>query len=210
MKKTLLLIGLTLFTLTSFGQNRATEFGIKGGLNYSSFIDRNDKDIPADYNGKVGFHIGGFISLGISDKLSIRPELLYSQQGSNFSINGGDLNIFDPNDGAFVTSMDGTIKESMILLPIILDYKLNTKFNIGFGPQLGYSINREIDYDNNSFNFDGFLKNNDSENFEIGIGLEIGYYVAANYGISLRYNYGILERQNLHTSVINLGLNYKL
>lgn len=208
MNKTFLLIGLVLISLTSFGQNKETEFGLKGGLNYSSFIDSNDEDIPADYNGKIGFHIGGYISLGITEKLSIRPELLYSQQGSNFSIGGGDLNIFDPNDN-FVTSIDGTIKESMILLPIILEYSLSEKFSIGFGPQFGYSLNREIEFDDNPFG-GGFLKNDDSENFEIGLGIEFGYSLAENYGVSLRYNYGILERQNLHTSVIQLGMNYKI
>lgn len=208
MKRTFLLIGLTLFTLTSFGQNKAMEFGIKGGLNYSSFIDSNDEDIPADYEGKVGFYLGGFLSFGISDKISLRPELLYSQQGSNFSIGGGDLNIFDPNDN-FVTSIDGTIKESMILLPIIFEYSISQKFNLGFGPQFGYSLNREIEFDDNPFG-GGFLRNDDTEDFEIGLGIEFGYSIAENYGVSLRYNYGILERQNLHTSVIQLGMNFKL
>jgi len=208
MYKTFLLIGLILISLTSFGQTKENEFGLKGGLNYSSFIDNNDKDITADYNGKIGFHIGGYIALGITEKLSIRPELLYSQQGSNFSIDGGDLNIFDPNNN-FVTSIDGTIKESMILLPIILEYSLSEKFNIGIGPQFGYSLNREIEFDDNPFG-GGFLKNDDSENFDIGLDIEFGYSLAENYVVYLRYNYGILERQNLHTSVIQLGINYRI
>lgn len=108
MKKTLLLIGLTLSILTINAQNNI-EYGLKGGLNYSSFIDNNNDDIPVDYKGKIGFHFGGFVSIGISDKISIRPELIYSQQGSDFTIHGSDLNFISQED-IFITSIDGEIK----------------------------------------------------------------------------------------------------
>ena len=209
MKKSFLLIGIILITLNINAQDKQTEFGIKGGLNYSSFADNNDDDIPADYKGKIGFHIGGFVQFEISEKVSIRPELLYSQQGSDFTINGADLNIFDPNDDIFITSIDGEIKESLLLLPIILEYGLSEKFNFEFGPQFGYSLNREIEFEDNPLD-GGFIRNDDEEKFELGLGLGLGYSLSDDLGISLRYNYGIIERQNLNTSVIQLGMNYKL
>jgi opacity protein-like surface antigen len=209
MTKPLLLIALFLLTLNTYGQDNQIEFGIKGGLNYSSFSDNNNDDIPADYKGKIGFHLGGFVEFGISEKISIRPELLYSQQGSNFTINSSDLNIFSP-DPIFITSIDGEIKESLLLLPVLVEYKMSEKLSLEFGPQFGYSLNREVEYDNNPFNFDGFLRNEDEEKFELGLSLGLGYSLFDNLGISLRYNYGIIERQNLNTSVFQLGMNYKL
>lgn len=207
MRKTLLLIAFIFLTLTITAQNDV-EYGLKGGLNYSSFIDNNDDDIPADFKGKIGFHFGGFISIGINDKISIRPELLYSQQGSDFTINGSDLNIFSQDD-LFITSIDGEIKESLLTLPIILEYALNEKLNLEFGPQLGYSLNREVEFEDNPLG-GGFIRNDDEEKFELGLALGLGYSLSDDFGISLRYNYGIIERQNLKTSVIQLGLNYKL
>ena len=209
MKKTLLLIGFLLLTLSTYSQDNQIEFGIKGGLNYSSFMDNNDDDIPTDYKGQIGFHLGGFAKFKLSGKISIKPELVYSLQGSNFTINGSDLNIVSQDD-IFVTSIDGEIKESIILIPIILEYKLNKKLNLEFGPQFGYSLNRDVEYDNNPFNFIGFLRNDDEETFEIGIGLGFGYALSDDLGVSLRYNYGIIERQNLNTSVFQLGMYYKL
>jgi opacity protein-like surface antigen len=209
MTKPLLLIALFLLTLNTYGQDNQIEFGIKGGLNYSSFSDNNNDDIPADYKGKIGFHLGGFVEFGISEKISIRPELLYSQQGSNFTINSSDLNIFSP-DPIFITSIDGEIKESLLLLPVLVEYKMSEKLSLEFGPQFGYSLNREVEYDNNPFNFNGFLRNEDEEKFELGLSLGLGYSLFDNLGISLRYNYGIIERQNLNTSVFQLGMNYKL
>ena len=209
MKKKLLLIGFLLLTLSTYSQDNQIEFGIKGGLNYSSFMDNNDDDIPTDYKGQIGFHLGGFAKFKLSGKISIKPELVYSLQGSNFTINGSDLNIVSQDD-IFITSIDGEIKESIILIPIILEYKLNKKLNLEFGPQFGYSLNRDVEYDNNPFNFIGFLRNDDEETFEIGIGLGFGYALSDDLGVSLRYNYGIIERQNLNTSVFQLGMYYKL
>ena len=209
MKKKLLLIGFLLLTLSTYSQDNQIEFGIKGGLNYSSFMDNNDDDIPTDYKGQIGFHLGGFAKFKLSGKISIKPELVYSLQGSNFTINGSDLNIVSQDD-IFVTSIDGEIKESIILIPIILEYKLNKKLNLEFGPQFGYSLNRDVEYDNNPFNFIGFLRNDDEETFEIGIALGFGYELSDDLGVSLRYNYGIIERQNLNTSVFQLGMYYKL
>lgn len=209
MKKTFLLIGIFLLVINSYGQDSQIEFGIKGGLNYSSFADNNDDDIPADYKGKIGFHLGGFVEFEISEKISIRPELLYSQQSSDFTINGADLNIFNPNDDIFITSINGEIKESLLLLPIIVEYSLSEKFNLEFGPQFGYSLNREVEFEDNPLG-GGFIRNDDEEKFELGVGLGVGYSLSDDLGISLRYNYGIIERQNLNTSVIQLGMNYKL
>jgi hypothetical protein len=172
-------------------------------------VDNNDDDIPADYKGKIGFYFGGYAEFGINEKISIRPELIYSQQSSNFTINSSGLNIYNP-DEFFVTSSDNVIKESLLLLPIIVVYKLTEKLSLEFGPQFSYSLNREVEYDNYPFNYDGFIKNDDDEKFELGLGLGLGYSLSADLGISLRYNYGIIERQNLNTSVIQLGMNYKL
>ncbi len=209
MKKTLLLIGIFLVTLTTYSQNNQIEFGIKAGLNYASFIDNNDDDISADYKAKIGFHLGGFVIFGISKKISIRPELLYSQQGSDFSINGSELTFFNPNDPVFIASVDGKIKESLLLIPIMTVYHFNEKISLALGPQFGYSLNREIEFENNSFGIE-LIRNDDDEKFEFGIGLGLGYSFSNDFGISLRYNYGIIERQNLNTSVVQLAINYKL
>ena len=209
MKKILFLVGLFCLTLNISGQNKKIEFGIKGGLNYANFVDKNDDDIPADYKGKVGFFIGGIIEFSINEKIAVKPEFIYSLQGSNFTINGADLNIFSPNP-IFITEINGKIKESLLILPIMVNYKLNREFLLEFGPQFGYLLNREVEYDNNPLDIGGFLRNDDTEKIELGIGLGIGYSLSNDFGISLRYNYGIIERQNLNTSVIQFGISYKL
>ena len=210
MKKTFLFIGIFLLILNAYGQNSQIEFGVKGGINYSSFADNNDDDIPVDYKAKIGYHLGGFVEFMFSEKLSIRPEFIYSKQGSNFTINGENLNIVTPiGSNFFITSIDGEINESLLLLPIIIEYNFNKKINLELGPQLGYSLNRDVEFDDNPLG-GGFIKNSDDEKFELGLALGVGYHVSNDAIISLRYNYGVIERHNLNTSVIQLGMNYKI
>ncbi|PIE97595.1 MAG: hypothetical protein CR961_01850 [Polaribacter sp.] len=213
MKRIILLIWITLFTnLLSYSQKQTT-FGIKAGLNYSSFIDsKNDQSITY-YEGKVGFYAGGFISFKINEKLSLRPELLYSKQNSYFMTNGLHIIVYNIGGVYAITSREGTIKESMLYVPIILEYKLNEKVYFGFGPQLGYSLSKELEKIENTnieTHSNTIKENINSEVFEIGMGVEMGYSINKNCQVSARYNYGINKRQNSNTSIIQLGISYNL
>jgi len=210
MKKITLIIGLAimLINLNANGQKSSTDFGVKAGLNYSSFIKGNDipSEFPIEFNGKIGFHIGGFFKLGLTEKLKLKPELLFSMQGAEYEISLVDIEIQDPNDPFFVDKYKVDIKESLILLPIMLDYYLNEKFDIEFGPQLGFVISHKTSDNNETFNFEI----DDSEKFEIGLNLGLGYNFSDKYRIGLRYNYGIMERDNRKSSVFQIGLEYKI
>jgi hypothetical protein len=204
MKKILLLIGICLFNLNTHSQNEKIEFGIIVGLQSSSFID-NDENLII-YEEKIGYHAGIYVSFILNKKISIRPELLYlARAGSILKMKGGSSGFGFFNIGS--GHIYGEITESLVFLPIIAKYKLNHRFSLGIGPVFGYSINRKVEYDNNSFN--EFMNNNTSEKFELNLGIDFGYSLN-NIGLFIRYNHGIKERQNLKTSLFQLGLNYKL
>jgi len=209
MKKITLLIGLAIFliNLNAIGQGTSTEFGIKAGINYSNFIKGNDipSEFPIDFNGKIGFHIGGFLRLGLTEKLILKPELLFSTQGAEYEIRMV-IETQDPNDPFFYDNFKADIKENLILLPIMLDYYFNERFDIEFGPQLGFVINKKITDNSEIINYEI----DDYDNFEIGLNLGLGYNFAEKYRIGLRYNYGIMERNNLKSSIFQIGLEYKI
>lgn len=207
MKKITLLLILSLASLYVLGQENSLEYGIKGGLNFSSLLEKSNDDVPGDYSGKVGFHMGGFVSISLNQKISLRPELLFSQQGSSFDINGNDPTVFDGSDIIY-NDFGGTIKEFMILLPIILEYQMSEAIDIGVGPQFGYSVHRDIEYKNNPLIGFTPLKNEDSEKLELGLNVEAGFTFSEKSRISLRYNYGVTERQNLRSSVVQFSYSY--
>lgn len=210
MKKITLFIGLTILLINfkASGQENETKFGIKAGLNYSNFILGKEfpSDFPANFNGKIGFHVGGFLKLKLTNDLILKPELIFSKQGAEFEIDLGSLTI-DP-DPLFADNYKTDIKESLFLLPIMLDYYFNESFDIEFGPQLGYVISQNISTNNETATINSAYKNYDK--FEIGLNLGLGYNFAKIYRIGIRYNYGIMERNNRKSSVFQLGLQYQI
>ena len=205
MMKILLLIGIYLFNTNIYCQNKKIEYGIIVGFQNSSFIDNDDS--PVNYTGKIGYHAGISLSFNINDKTSIRTEFLYLIRG------GSILNIKGGRGGGFGffniggNYIYGEIRESLIFLPLMTEYKLNHKFSLGIGPVFGYSFNRKVEYDDNRF--DEFIKNDKSKKFELNLGIDFRYSLN-DIELFIRYNYGITERQNLKASIFQLGMNYKL
>ena len=209
MKKNILILSLTIlfFSVNTFGQEGKIDFGVKAGVNYSTLILGNDvpSEFPASFNGKIGFHIGGFMRYKFSEKLMLIPELLFSTQGAEYVFNTSGI-IIDPNDPTFNNNYKADIKENLLSLPIMLDYYFNPKFDIEFGPQFAYVVSNSIT-DNND---DIELSKGNYDKFEFDINLGLGYNFAEKYRIGLRYNFGITERNNLKSSVFQLGLQFKI
>jgi len=202
MKNRILFIAVWLFYFNAHSQNEKIEYGVLAGFQDSSFIDQNDNS-PLEYTGKVGFHVGVFFSFLVNNTISVKPEILYLRRGgSSVKMKGaGSLNLFSSGESFIYAS----INESLILTPIILDFKLGSKFSVGIGPVPGYSLNREISYSNDRF--DGLLGDTTSEKFDLSLGFDIGYSL---YEVRLftRYNYGLIKKQGLKTSIFQLGISY--
>lgn len=118
MKKTYLLIAL-LTTITTSAQ-LDNSFGIKAGTNYSQF--RPDMEFYGetvqDFKGKIGYYIGGFYNVGISDKSSVRPELLLANQGTTSK--ELYLDLYYGVEGEVLNK----VNDLMILLPVSYKLKL--------------------------------------------------------------------------------------
>ena len=70
----------TLFVLAfGFTYAQKAEFGIKGGLNSSDFSGDTE---GMDFKPRIGFNIGAFAAIKLSEKVTLQPEILYSTQGA--------------------------------------------------------------------------------------------------------------------------------
>ena len=117
MKKILFASLLLLLAVSSFAQ---VNFGLKAGVNFSSFTG-------ADAGGSstlTGFNIGGLVNFPISPMFSVQPELFFSQEGAK------------------ETGSDNKLSLGYINIPVLLQY--NNARPAGFyaetGPQLGLLI----------------------------------------------------------------------
>lgn len=208
MKKSKLLIVL-LISITASAQVD-NSFGIKAGTNYSQFrpdIEFYGETVQ-DFKGKIGYYIGGFYNVGISDKSSVRPELLLANQGTTSK--ELYLEFFYGEQGEVLNK----VNDLMILLPVSYRLKLVDFFLLEVGIQPGYALKRTVLAKEVSFepSWEGErVTHSNFDRFDFSLNGGLGFELNNQLELNLRYSYGLIERDDsIKTSVISLGLGYNL
>lgn len=148
----------------AFANAQETKFGAKAGLNLSNFTG----DIE-NTSTKIGFQVGAFVEIKVSDKFSVQPELLFTSVGAKF-------------DG----SPDVTATLNYLAIPVMAKYYVADKFSLEAGPQIGFLMSAKAKADGDSEDIkDGF------ESTDFGINIGAGYDVTENINIGLRYTVGV-------------------
>jgi hypothetical protein len=109
---------VVLFGATAYSQG--VSGGIKAGLNLSN-QNVSGSGISLDTKTLAGFHGGVYLTVMFNDKLGLQPELLYSAQGSKFTI----------------FNNTSTTKINYISIPVLLRYNVNEMISFHAGPQIG-------------------------------------------------------------------------
>ncbi|MBH8570552.1 PorT family protein [Microvirga sp. STS02] len=152
-------------------QAQNVRVGLKGGPSYTTVVGQNVDG--AAY--KWGFHGGVLVNFKLSDRLSLQPEVLYSQKGTKEenSTTRIDVNYVD--------------------LPVVLRVTpgLGGLF-VEAGPQLGYLAGSTSRVDTRkplarvTTDFAGSYPH-----FDVGYAVGFGYQLDSGLGIGLRYNGGL-------------------
>jgi hypothetical protein len=216
MKKHILIILILLVSISVNAQTTEINFGLKSGINMSKYTPDvyvgNSRIV--EYQGKIGFYIGGYSNIKISEKFRIQPELLFSNQGTKRVFE--DISVSDSNGIPIgVSDIEETINESVISLPIILQYFINNKFNLEGGIQLGYVINRKQETTKDPFGLNqgnNYQNNNTNyDKFDFGFNLGLGYKILEKVRINTKFFLGLIERDNaIKPSIFSLGIEYEI
>nr|WP_297789084.1 porin family protein [uncultured Allomuricauda sp.] len=207
MKKANLLIVL-LIGITASAQFDNT-FGIKAGANYSKYTTDYDT-----YKRKIGYYVGGFFNIRISEKTSIRPELLLANQGTKTSIEiNNDFN-GSPNivEGEIVSN----INQLVILLPVNFRVELIDRLHLELGMQAGYLVKiqevlKKVPYDPSLEGEKNKYPLSELDRFDFGLNGGLGFDLTDRLELNARYGLGLIELNNFYkTSVISLGLGFKI
>jgi hypothetical protein len=171
-------------------------FGIKGGLNLTTL---NVEDPETSYNSRTGYHAGLFLR-GKFGKIGIQPELLLFTQN-------GDLE----------SSIFGTAQESFTYLsiPVMLKFYPIGGLNFQVGPQFGFLLDGEREYDT----FLGSGSQDITEYYkESDVSVSVGGGYDFDFGLSLdvRYNIGVKDINNVSNGeearsrifLLSLGWNF--
>jgi hypothetical protein len=158
-------------------------FGIKGGLNIATFNPEGNEN----YDSKFGGYIGALAHIHLAPQWALQPELVFSQQGAEFSaiIGSGER-------------IETEFKANYINLPIMIQYMFDNGFRLETGPQLGVLVSDEK-----------LLKKTD-----ISWGFGLNYLTYSGFGVGARYNLGLsnindfIPENKLKNSVIQIGVFY--
>lgn len=154
-------------------------FGIKGGVNFSSFSG-DGYDAFDDPEGRTSFHIGGLVEIPLSERFSIQPEVMYSGQGF-------DLISRDNAD-------DTEVQLDYINVPVMAKVYLIEGLYAEAGPQIGFNVKSEIDSDPDDVG-SGDTDINDEIFNDVDFGLGVGAGYKFNNGLygGARYTFGLSD-----------------
>lgn len=173
MKKIYLTICLLTIGTVLFAQQKIT-WGVHAGINISSLTDK-ESNMKYTTDSKAGFNGGIDVQLPVCSRVTIQPELSFSQLGGKTT---------DDN-----TNATAKLTENYLSLPVLVKYKVqNTGLGIYIGPQYSYLLNAQVSEDRVSTSATDAYKHSD---FSGIFGAE--YYFPCNFGISARYQLGFIN-----------------
>ncbi len=204
MKKLLFFIAIAVMCFVNLNAQEV-KFGVKAGLNLANISGDDTEDL----DGRTAFHIGGVAEIMITDKFSFQPELLYSAQGAKSTYEDQ----FEKEEI--------TIKLDYINLPLMAKYYVAEGFSIEAGPQIGFLMNSEADYEyidkeDPEFNESGTEDLKDEiKGIDFGVNLGLGYKLENGLNFGARYNLGLSDLWDIDTggiknqnSVIQVSVGY--
>lgn len=168
MKKTILLLGVSLFALIAVNAQRQHRFILTPGFNIAR-ADVSPVGDGSDLKSKIGFDGGVGAEFSFGKYFSIQPEVNFSMQGVKGEGNGSET----------------TINLNYITVPVLAKVKPAPGFSILAGPQIGFLTSANAKTDNEpEQDLKDLLKPTDIFGvFGLEYQFPIGVFIGARYQI---------------------------
>ena len=196
MKRTMhlfMLLGMIGLLTTVSAQKKGFHIGIKGGVNGNKLTGVSFQD-GYEYN----YLLGGFIQIPIVQKVSIQPEVLFSQSKTTSS--STVTQAFDPNNAA-----NKNVTLDYLNIPVMLN--LGGAFKFQVGPQYSIKINNNTTLLQNGS--DAFK----SGDFSLCGGFQwklpiLGLHIGARYLIGLSDVNAVTSQNNWKSQSIQVSTGF--
>lgn len=205
MKKTIVLCIILSFTLIGTLSAGDLGYGAKGGFNIAKFIgdDASEGDINAKF--KFGTTFGGFVTIPLGEKLTARPELLFTQKGAKYKESEGGYTFKE------------TDKMNWLDIPVLVVFQVNDVINAFAGPYIDLFLGGKWvgswEGEGESFDFDEDIDSEDVNSLGFGLIFGGAYAVTQNIDVEARIALG-LTSWHPDGTVKNMGIqvlaNYHL
>jgi hypothetical protein len=165
------------------------QFGLKAGFNISNVYDSQGGDFVADP--RMGFAIGGFLSIHVWKYFGVQPGLIFSQKG--FRAKGLLLD----------SPYNFTRNSNYIDMPLVATFKPTRLLTLLAGPQISFLINQRDSFKSGNLTVNQQLEFNNSDVRRSVLGLLAGVDInldpmvlGARAGWDIQNNNGALTPTN--------------
>lgn len=170
MKKLILCAAIAAFGFTTIQAQDGIQFGAKAGVNFAKLTG----DDVEDADGRTGFHVGVLAEIPVSEKFSVQPELVYSQQGLQQDFEG----------------VESKLKLDYLNVPVMAKFYVADGFAFEVGPQFGFIMNAETSFEGGGDSVDVDVKD-DVAGFDLSLGAGLSYKMATGLFFQGRYMFGV-------------------
>ena len=190
MKKIFLLMaGIAVFSAV----NAQVKYGVKAGLNLANVTGDIDNTKM-----KAGFNVGAFAKVGLTESLSLQPELVFSAQGAKIKYAEQGI------------SHDIKTNLSYVNVPVLLQYNTASGFFAETGPQFGFLLSAKAKAEGDKEDVKDSFKS-----LDLDWAFGAGFLTKSNVGVNARFNLGLGNIADntdgdfkVRNSVIQVGVFY--
>lgn len=159
-------IGIAQNATAKKSTSNPVKFGLKLGVNIAKLTDSDSG------TSRVGINGGVYLNYKFANQLAFQPELLYTTQG------------LVEKQKYYGMDIKTTYKLDYIAVPLMIKCYPTENFNLEFGPQLAFNVNKKIvgkaNGETKELDLDDFFRSNyiraktNTFDFGLNFGLEIG------------------------------------
>ena len=163
--------------MTVFTASAQFSLGVKGGLNIVNVNFTPVVNGSSESGYRSAYHGGIYEQYNVTDKFSVRAELLYSNKGVRFEASS--------NPPLSKTN----INLHYLSLPLLAQYRIWNQLSVAMGPEISYLLSatsRSADGRSDV----GFIYD---RKIDVGIAGGLGYQISEKVDIGARYIYGLLN-----------------
>jgi Outer membrane protein beta-barrel domain len=175
MRKCIIFLFATIFISSGLIAQKGhhTAFGIKSGINFSTFRISGSSSATLDANWKTGFVVGAFVKIPVEANFAIQPEFLYSSMGGHLK--------------SSIASED-RYRLNYFSIPVLAKIKICKKLMAVAGPQLDMMIQAK------KYNADGYSKiTDDFEDHDLLLTGGLECHPLSDISITARYMHGFVD-----------------
>jgi hypothetical protein len=192
MKTKLLSAMLFCFVVTQVTAQKF-QIGFKGGATINKLSGKTFKE-----EFSFGYHLGGFVTVPISKKFAIQPEVFINQVNVDTSNNFSALYEFNKINN---------VKLKYLTIPVLLNYNANKLITLQAGPQFGILTNSSKTFVQNG---QQAFKNGDLAMLA-GVQLNAaGFKFYGRYAVGLNSINDIDNKDSWKSQSIQIGVGFKL